>query len=148
MSMFSSKTKRLPSWAVFAVSLLGVVIIGCGKSASTGTVQGKVLLNGAPYSGASVVFISLETGQGGTAEIQSDGTFRIETPIPVGSYTVYLEPKAGASEPADPSVAGFESTVSEVDESVPAKYWSEATSGISVDVVEGKNDEVTIKLEK
>ncbi len=148
MSGFVSKMKRFPSWAVLSVSLLSTVIIGCGTSVSTGTVQGKVTLDGAPYTGASVVFSSLETGQGGAAEIQSDGTFSIETPLPVGSYTVYLEPKAGASEPVDPSVAGFESAGSEVDESVPSKYWSEAESDIKKDVAEGANDDVTIELKK
>jgi hypothetical protein len=144
----ASKLKRLPPWAVLAVTLLSIAIVGCGSSAPTGTVAGKVTLDGAPYSGASVVFIDLETGQGGAAEIQSDGTFRIDTPMPVGSYKVYLEPKAGASAPVDPSVPGFESSVSEVDQSVPAKYWSEADSDIKVEVAEGANDDVEIALKK
>lgn len=145
---FVSKLKQLPSSVVLALCLVSIVIIGCGTSDRTGTVQGKVTLDGASYSGASVVFINLETGKGGAAEIQSDGTFRIETPMPVGSYTVYLEPKAAASEPTDPSVAGFESATSEIDESVPAKYWNEAESDIKIEVAEGTNDDVEIPLKK
>lgn len=148
MSGVVPKLKQLSSCTVLAVHFLCLVITGCSSSDPAGTVEGKVTLDGAPYTGASVVFISLETGQGGTAEIQPDGTFRIETPMPVGSYKVYLEPKTGATEPADPSVAGFESTVSEVDNSVPAKYWNEADSDITIDVAEGANEGVTIPLDR
>ncbi len=126
---------------VLLAGLLCLGIAGCsGDAVPTGTVAGKVLLNDAPYTNASVVLLSLETGQGGTAVIQPDGTFRIEEPLPVGSYKAFLAPK--------PIVAkeGDEQPV-KIDQSVPDKYWNEAMTDISIEIVEGEND-VTVPLHK
>lgn len=136
---FASKIKRSPRLVVAAASLLSVVFVGCGSSNPAGTVQGKVTLNDAPYAGAAVVFLCLETGQAGSADIQSDGTFRIENPLPVGTYTVYLAPKTAEDTGEKPKPVAFDRTV-------PRKYWSEASSDILVEVAEGKNDDVTIRL--
>jgi hypothetical protein len=123
---------------VFPILLFLTVVIGCGKSVPTGTVRGKVTLDGQPYSNASVVLLGADTGQAGTADIQADGTFSMANPLPVGSYMAYLAPKAsvGAAEEAAPV---------KIDTSVPEKYWSEM-SDIKVDVAEGEND-VTIAME-
>lgn len=144
---FVSKMKRVRLRTVLVISVLGVVFAGCGKSEPVGTVRGKVTLNDQPYTGASIMFLSLDTGQGGTAEIQPDGTFRIQTPLPVGSYTAFLEPKSIAPESLDPTAPGFEAKLSETDPSVPEKYWNEATSDITIQVTEGEN-EVTVPLKK
>jgi len=136
---FGSNMKRLPRLMVVAASLLCVMFLGCVKSNPAGTVEGKVILNDAPYAGAALVFLCLETGQAGSADIQSDGTFRIENPLPVGTYTVYLAPKTAEDTGEKPKPVAFDRTV-------PRKYWSEASSDISVEVFEGKNDDVTIRL--
>jgi hypothetical protein len=136
---FVSKMKRLPRLAVVAASLLTVAFAGCSESTPVGTVQGKVMLNDAPYADAMVVFLCLETGQAGSADIQSDGTFRIENPLPVGTYTVYLAPKATEDTGEKPIPVALDRTV-------PAKYWNEASSDISIEVVEGENEDVTIPL--
>ena len=136
---FVSKMKRLPWLVVVVASLLSVVFVGCSKSTPAGTVQGKVILNDAPYANAAVVFLSLETGQAGSADIQSDGTFRIETPLPVGTYTVYLAPKAGEDTEEEPKPEIL-------DEAVPDKYWNESSSDIEIEISEGDND-VTVPLE-
>jgi hypothetical protein len=101
-------------------------------------VHGKVLLNDAPYSDASVVFTCLDTGRGGVAPIQADGTFRIATPLPIGTYKVYLEPKAIEDE-------GEQPTPVYMSDEIPAKYQNETSSDISIEVVEGDND-VTVPL--
>ena len=120
--------------------LVSALFVGCGETTSTGTVRGKVTLDDAPYADAAVVFMSADSGQAGSADIQADGTFSIETPLPVGSYVVFLAPKSAASE------EGMDEPVEvSIDESVPEKYWNEATSDISIDVVEGDND-VTVPL--
>ena len=122
----------LPLLLAFAVSAL---IVGCEEPVSTGTVRGKVTLDDAPYADGAVVFISPDTGQAGSADIQADGTFTIETPLPVGSYVVFLAPKSAASE------EGMDEPVEvSVDESVPEKYLNEATSDIEFEIVEGQND--------
>jgi hypothetical protein len=119
--------------------LLLVLAAGCGKSKPVGTVEGAVTLNGTPYSGAAVIFLSLTTGQGGTADIQADGTFKITDPLPVDTYQVYLAPKLG--EPTG------QAQPVRIDQSVPDKYWNEASTDISIDVAEGKNT-VEVKLAK
>lgn len=147
MSDFLMKMNRLPWQVIVPVTLLSVVLVGCGKSGTTGSVKGKVLLNDAPYADARVVFISPDTGQGGSADIQADGTFLFAAPLPVGSYTVYLEPKPVTPESMDPTSGGFESAGSAMDDAVPAKYWDEAASDISKEIVEGEND-VTVQLKE
>ncbi|MGM0486164.1 MAG: carboxypeptidase-like regulatory domain-containing protein [Planctomycetota bacterium] len=118
--------------------LLVLVLAGCGESTPTGTVKGEVTLDGEPYSNAAVVLMSMETGQGGSVDIQPDGTFALQDPIPVGTYTVYLAPKAADNETEEAAPV-------KIDTAVPDKYWSEM-SDIQIEVNEGKND-VTVPLE-
>jgi hypothetical protein len=141
MTGFLWKMKRLPWRALVLVSLWSIVLVGCGESVPTGTVQGKVLLNDAPYADAAVVFLSPKTGNGGTADIQAGGTFRLKEPLEVGSYKVYLMAKAGSQEGAEGP------TPVTIDESVPDKYWNEATTDITIEVTEGENN-VTVTLSK
>jgi len=132
--------KRPVWWPVVLAGVLGMVMLGCDKKPSTGTVEGKVLLNDAPYTNAKVIFLDAKTGSAGSADIQPDGTFRMQAPLKVGKYTVFLTPKPGA-----PTEAKEQPTV--IDKSVPEKYWNEATSGISVEITEGQN-KVTVPLKK
>lgn len=130
-------------WPAALAGLCALWIAGCGgPKAPTGTVEGKVLLNDAPYEDAAVVFYSPKTGPVGTADIQPGGAFKIDKPVPVGKYTVYLAPKtAAAAEGSDPPKPVT------MDKTVPEKYWNEATSDAAVEVNEGKNA-VTVKLSK
>ena len=139
MSGFVPKMKRFPSLSAALVSLLSIVLIGCEKPIPTGTVKGKVLLDEAPYTDGSVCFLDLQTGQAGSANIQSDGTFQLEAPLRVGTYKVYLAPKAAQATDEPQPVT--------MDESVPDKYWNEASTDISIDVAEGEND-VTVQVKK
>lgn len=137
-----STTKKFARRTAILACLLGVVLVGCEKAVPSGTVRGKVLLNDAPYADASVVFLSPDTGQAGSADIRADGTFSIETGLPVGSYVVFLAPKSAASG------GGMDEPVPvSIDVSVPDKYWNEATSDISIEILEGPND-VTVRLSK
>lgn len=116
-----------------------MTVVGCGGDARpTGTVSGKVTLDGSTYSDASVVFLGVESGQASSANIESDGTFRLPDPLPVGEYVVYLAPKAAEDPAAEPAPVT-------IDQSVPEKYWNEADSDIHVDIQEGKN-EVAVEL--
>lgn len=135
------KIKRLPWQVVVATTLWSVVFVGCGKTVPSGTVHGKVVLNDAPFADATVVFFCLETGQAGSADIQSDGTFRMENPLPIGKYTVYLAPKSAED-------TGEKPIPDAIDQAVPDKYWNEGSSDIEIDILEGVNDNVTIRLEK
>jgi len=115
------------------------ICAGCGSSKSTGTVKGSVTLGGAPYADAAVVFLSMDTGQGSSVDIQSGGSFELPEPIPTGTYTVYLAPKAAE--------AGDQPKPVSIDQAVPDKYWNEAASDIKIEVKEGENS-VTVELKK
>jgi hypothetical protein len=138
MSNLTSKIKRRSWYALFVTGALCFACVGCGKSEPMGTVKGKVLLNDVPYANAAVAFTSLDTGRGGVAQIEPDGTFRIETPLLIGTYKVYLEPKFVEEE-------GHQPRPTSDDSAVPTKYWDESSSDISIDVKEGEND-VTVPL--
>jgi hypothetical protein len=140
-----SKTKRFAWPPVILASLLGVLMAGCGETTPTGTVRGKVTLDDAPYADAAVVFMSLESGKAGSADIQADGTFSIETPLEVGSYKVFLTPKSASLE----EEMDMDKPMPEpmIDESVPEKYWNEASSDITIEITAGEND-VTVPLSK
>jgi hypothetical protein len=136
------KMRRRLWLPVLLTCLVSVLFAGCEERVATGKVQGKVTLDGAAYADASVVFISPDSGQAASADIQPDGTFTVETPLPVGSYVVFLTPKSAAS-----AEAGDQPVEESVDESVPEKYWNEATSDIKVKIIEGQND-VPVELSK
>ncbi len=139
MTGYASKIGIMFRRTSILLALTCVAIAGCGKSTPVGTVSGKVTLNDAPYVNADLVFLSLETGQGGTAQIQSDGSFKMTDPLPVGTYKVYLAPKL--------SETTAEAQPVTIDASVADKYWNEASTDISVTVNEGDNS-VDVKLTK
>jgi hypothetical protein len=139
MSRFLSLRRDLPRVSLILSILLSVVLIGCGPSGPpTGTVSGQVLLNDAPYADAAVIFLSLQTGAAGSADLQGDGTFQLKAPLRVGEYRVFLSPKPSTS--AEP-------TPVTMDKSVPDKYWNEATTDIALEVKVGPNN-FTVALKK
>jgi hypothetical protein len=123
---------------VVGLSAVLFLIAGCTKVQPVGTVEGKVTLNGQPFSNARLNFLSQGTGSAGAAEIGGDGSFKVATPLKVGTYTVFLAPRTTA-DPDHPS------TSPEIDPKVPAKCWNESTSTIRVEVKTGKN-EIPIEL--
>lgn len=137
----SISTKKSPYCTLsLPVLLLATLLVGCGpKTGPTGTVEGKVTLDGAPFSAASVVFVSPKTGAAASADIQDGGVYSMKEPLKVGVYTVYLAPKAAPEKDGQPTAVS-------IDKSVPAKYWSEASS-ISVEVKEGRN-QIPVELKK
>ena len=138
MRSFAATIRRF-SWLAL-VGLPAVLLLGCGGSVPTGTVKGRVTLDDAPFSNASIAFICHETGQADSVDINSDGTFEIAAPLQVGSYVAFLAPRAMVE------VEGKEGPVSMTgDSTVPEKYWDESASDIKVEIVEGDND-VTVAL--
>jgi len=119
------------------IVVLCIASLGCGKTTPMGTVAGTVTLDDKPYADSALMFIDLSTGQAGTADIQSDGTFAMAGPIQVGTYTVFLSPKTADNE-------SMEATPMEMGGELPQKYYSEAESDITIVVAEGEN---TVKVE-
>lgn len=114
------------------VVLLGM-LAGCTKSEPMGMVQGKVTLNGQPFSNARLNFISSTTGMASAADIESDGSFKVATPMKAGTYTVFLAPKSEAD--PDHPTAG-----TGPDPKVPQAYWNQSSSPIKVEIKAGPND--------
>lgn len=120
--------------------LFGAVMVGgCTPQPTTGTVSGMVTLDGEPYSDAALMFVDLTSGQAANAEIEPGGTFKVEQPMRVGTYKVYLAPPA-VEETAEPAAVTMDAAVAE-------KYWNESTTDLEITVEEGEND-VKIELKK
>src|SRR5258707_703739 len=78
----------------FALVFAGVLAAAvCGCSAKTGTVAGKVTVDGKPAIGATVILTG-ENNLSAAAIVREDGTY--ETPgVPVGPVTIALMPDMG-----------------------------------------------------
>ncbi len=128
---------------------------GCGPgSGPTGTVTGKVTLDGEPVpQGCAVTFVS-SAGFTASAKVGAGGSYtllNVDKPaIPVASYKVAVAQPAAEVSGADyekymsPDGGGGAKTAPET---IPAKYQSTETSGLSFDVKEGPNT-INIELKK
>lgn len=136
------KTAGLPYLPIVLACLVSALVVGCDSTPPTGTVKGTVTLDGEIYTNVNtaVVLIGVESGQAGQANIQADGTFSIENPLPLGTYTAFLTPVLPGVDESE------EHEPKEVpkDPSVPEKYWNEGSSDLKAEVVAGEND---VKLE-
>ena len=146
------------SVVAIVVGLALVSLSGCGGSAGrdfkTGTVTGKLTLNGgAVPAGTQIQFIA-DTGDAAGGEVASDGSFTIQG-VPVGACKVMVTPgapsaaAAGELSPEEamklasgigPSGEGADPSAFASDASVPAKYKDFSTSGVTITVKEGSND--------
>ncbi len=126
---------------IFLLCAILFLIGGCTKSQPMGAVEGKVTLNGQPFSNARLNFLSQETRAASAAEIEGDGRYKLATPMKVGTYTVFLTPKTIADpDHPSPSSPG-------IDPKVPATCWNESASTIRIELKEGRN-EIPIELAK
>jgi len=120
--------------SVFACSLIFLSIGGCGSSIPMGDVSGTVTVNGEAYSEASLVFLSMQTGAGSSADIGEGGSFKLPDPLPTGTYKVYLAPRS------IPEEENGQPTAVQMDKSIPAKFWNESSTDVTATVEEGEND--------
>ncbi len=86
----------------FILSLL--IVAGCGTQSTT-PVEGVVLLDSKPLSGASVQFVPQGKGRDATGETDKSGQFVMSTFKPrdgvlPGSYKVVVSPPTGTADPA------------------------------------------------
>ena len=117
-------------WSL-ATALL--TLAGCGSSvAPTGTVTGQVTLGGNPLTTGVVTLVNRDQGLGASSELDASGKYQIEA-VPTGQYQVVIQgPEAPSPEEMDEG-AKIEAS------SVPPKYQAAETSGLSVEIAEGKN---------
>jgi hypothetical protein len=147
--------------AISAILLMS----GCfnsGPTVVTGTVNGKVQLDGRPLAPGCVVVFNPNSIGADTASglIQENGTYvaasGVHDGIPVGEYKVTIQPPA-MEEKAKEELEKKNSTailtalvnrdrkaLKNIDNPqaaiVPIKYWTLGTSDLSFTVKEGKND--------
>jgi hypothetical protein len=123
----------LPRW-IGSVTLAVVLTLaaGCSSENPIGTVAGKISFNGKPVVAGNVNFRSAK-GVGAQAEIE-DGTYRVDGSLPVGEYSVFVNPPLPEPQPPGKPAAApmaFE---------VPQKFQDAGTSDLKVTVKGGKND--------
>jgi hypothetical protein len=158
MAMVRRQGKRGFVWLFTAV--VGAALttfIGCGPggySGPTGTVTGKVTLDGEPVpQGCAVSFVS-PAGFTASAKVGAGGSYtllNVDKPeIPVASYKVAVAQLAAEVSGADYDKymsAGGGGEAKSAPEAIPAKYQTAETSGLSFDVKQGPNT-FNIELKK
>jgi hypothetical protein len=92
----------------FGTVLVVFTISGCGDSTTDkGQVKGKVILNGQPVKGGTIVLAPLAaSGETASGEVQQDGTFTLTTAepedgAPIGKNRVSYKPPVTATEPPE-----------------------------------------------
>ncbi len=106
-----------------------------------GDLDGKVTLDGQPFSEGRIELKDAKTGVSAAAELQADGSFKLTTPprggIQVGNYAVVvLPPPPPAVDPIE-SAKGVQPKVEA--SKIPAGYREYASSGFTVAVAKGPN---------
>jgi len=105
---------------------------GCGTGAPpTGSVSGKVTLNGQPLTTGVVTFVNEETGAGASDELDPSGSYRIES-IRTGEYNVAVH-----QAPLPPEQVGSRAELPKLN--IPDKYLTPETSGLTATVNKGTN---------
>ncbi len=121
--------------------LLLVLASGCG-SGKTGTVSGKVLLDGKPVPGGYINFFpSGENSTAKTSPIGEDGSYSVKG-VPVGTAKITVQGVAGSVQiPNSNLPKGMEMPVSDRKAVfVPPKYSTTEQSGLSYEVKSGSQD--------
>jgi hypothetical protein len=128
--------------------LLGSCLLyawGCGrKMGPTVRVQGKVTLDGQPFSQGCVWFSSAKSGAGFHGNLRSDGTYSVSIldVRPGETYGVFI----GGVEP-DPKQDDANSNPAGLAvPPVPAKYRESATSGLKLTLDGAKTQTFDIEL--
>lgn len=123
--------------AVLVVGVLAGCGGGGGESRPEGTVSGTVVLDGQPVTTGRVVLISDALGASAAANLDEDGAFAIDGPVPAGEYQVFLAPPDRGNEP--PGLTP-EPPAAQVLTGVPEKYLSQSSTDLNVTVSEGRNE--------
>lgn len=124
---------------------VSLLLSGCGgsKSKPTGTVSGKVTLNGKPLEGGSIVFFADGTGDSAFGSINKDGTYSLKhgkgTSVPAGHYRVALSPVHADGPAPDPKDLMSNPKKYEPNSIIPQKYLDASTSELVADVKAGSN---------
>ena len=134
----------VPAGLLVLAVALPVLCCGCGGGDEldlglTGTISGTVSHKGQPLTTGRIQFYSVEKSTGGGADLGSDGTYTIETPLPVGSYVVTVHPVAAKDMPPPPDPLSEAPSAPAQPPPFAAKYASMDDSPLTADIEEGEN---------
>lgn len=144
-SLRTSAFAALGAASAFCVFLL----TGCGgqPAVATGTVSGQVTHhNGKPLTNAEISFLAPQLGSSVSALLDATGKYAIDQPMKAGKYQVLVAPPATPYKPGDAPATQPRVEVDNRD--IPAKARNCATSGLSVEIKEGKNENVNFDLKE
>jgi hypothetical protein len=123
----------------FVVILIALALVvmaclpGCGPPA--GQVSGKVTFEGKSVTEGRITFQSL-AGPADEAVLESNGTYSIEKPLPVGEYKVTITPLVVRQQvDGKGPIVGVEKPAPDI----PQKYRTIGTTDLRATVKDGKN---------
>jgi hypothetical protein len=120
------------------VPALLLSLSGCGGNGTpVGEVSGKVTFQSNPVGEGRVTFQNTKTGAADEALLNSNGTYALTKPLPVGEYKVMVTPLIVRRQ-----VDGKGPVVGEEKPgpNIPQKYRTIGSTDLKATVKEGKND--------
>jgi len=122
---------------LLATTIFAGLLVGCGGPA-TGTVTGRVLIDGAAQGGFEVTFTSQTDGSGAMGSSQQDGQYQLfvgrgKTQIPAGNYKVTVAPTPFVEGIPLPKVK-LPATVTDLDQTVLIKTVKGGENVIDLEV--------------
>jgi hypothetical protein len=121
-----------------AAAVVLAALAGCGGGPETGTVAGKVTLDGTAVAGGTVSFLTSSSGVPVTVPINPDGTYQAEG-VPAGEAVVTVAGPGGsaAGEVIKKGASNKKKgPPPEPEGLVPKRYADPATSGLGTTVTE------------
>jgi len=116
------------------LAALVFVTTGCGKTEKpTASVSGTIKYNGKPLTVGYVNFLS-PSGSGGQSPLDENGGYKIDGPLDVGEYRVYLQaPIPGQNPPGTKPAQAIKYHVT-------PKFQDPASSGVRIALQAGPNE--------
>lgn len=94
-------------------------------------------------STAMINFINPTSGVAASSDLGPDGSYKIEEGLPPGSYKVFVIPKTSDADAPKPGQVASTPAKS----SIPPKYRSDATSGLTAEIKPGSNSDLNFALD-
>lgn len=113
-------------------------LLGCSGGASTGTVSGKVMVDGQPVTEGTISFNPVDGESPTSGGSIKDGAYSVPNVPAVAQKVVISAPKVTGSRPAypnDPNSPQIKTTA----ETLPKKYSDPALTELTLDVKAGNN---------
>jgi hypothetical protein len=130
--------------ALFTVALAALLAGGCGRGAhelETAPVRGTITLDGEPVTSGYIV-VPTAKGRMASAKIEPDGSFVFSTYRKGDGVQVGTHPVTVNEVPRDE----FSSVPANLRVTIPERYKSAGTSGLTVEVKPGERHTVEFKM--